>query len=270
MDPFEAFKEKQKQAWSSFPPFELVTAQAAPRLVRFARIASGGRVLDVGCGTGVVAITAAREGARVTGLDLTPALIERAHDNARIAEVEVDWHVGDAEALPFPDATFDVVVSQFGHMFAPRPEVAVSEMLRVLTPGGTIAFATWPPELFIGKMFGLLARYAPPPPPGAAVPAHWGDVKTVRERLGSGVEDLAFDHDIVRFPTLSPQHYRTFMEHNLGMLTNLVAALASDPPRLATLRRELDDAIAHYFEANMVRQDYLLSRALKARSARSS
>src|SRR5262249_31012955 len=136
MDPFSQFKESQKQRWAHFYHLEGHTTAAAARLVKHANVASGQRVLDVACGTGVVAVTAARAGARVTGLDLTPQLLERARENARIAAVEIDWHEGDVEQLPFEAGMFDVVVSQFGHIFAPRPEVAVGEMLRVLKPGG--------------------------------------------------------------------------------------------------------------------------------------
>ena len=124
----------------------MFTAPPAAHLVRYARMGAGKRVLDVGTGTGVVALTAARTGAKVTGLDLTPTLLERARENATLAELSIDFREGDAEALPFDDASFDVVVSQFGHMFAPRAEVALAQMLRVLRPGGTLAFTTWPPE----------------------------------------------------------------------------------------------------------------------------
>ena len=131
--------------------------------MNFAGIASDETVLDVGTSTGVVAITAARAGARVTGLDLTPELLDQARDNARIAQTErIVWTEGDAEHLPYPDASFDVVVSQFGHMFAPRPDVAVAEMRRVLEPGGRVALATWPPEHFIGRMFAFHSSRAGP------------------------------------------------------------------------------------------------------------
>src|SRR6185295_7780349 len=109
-------------------------------LVRYAGVKAGQTLLDVGTGTGVVAITAARRGATVTGLDLTPELLEQAKQSAPIAGLTITWKEGDAEALPFGDATFDVVLSQFGHMFAPRPEAALKEMLRVLKPGGRLAF----------------------------------------------------------------------------------------------------------------------------------
>jgi SAM-dependent methyltransferase len=157
MDSFESFKDAQKLAWAHFAPLEMFTTLVAARLVSHARVHAAQCILDVACGTGVVAVTAARIGARVTGLDLTSALLERARENSQIAGVEIDWREGDAEALPFQDGAFDVVMSQFGHIFAPRPEVAIGEMLRVLRPGGTIAFATWPPELFMGRMFTLIA-----------------------------------------------------------------------------------------------------------------
>jgi SAM-dependent methyltransferase len=264
MDPIAQFKENAKIAWSSFAPTEIFTAVAAPALLRFSGIRSGAQVLDVGCGTGVLALGAARMGAHVTGVDLTAKLLERARENAAIAHVEIEWHEGDVEAMPFGDASFDIVVSQFGHMFAPRPDVAVKEMLRVLKPGGTIAFSTWPPEVFTGKMFAVIGKYAPPPPPGVAAPPQWGDPNIVRERLGSGVKDLTFDRGLLRAPTLSPQHMRVFMESNVGPVQRLVQNLtANDPGNLATLRSEFDALIASYFEDNHLRQDFLMTRATK-------
>jgi ubiquinone/menaquinone biosynthesis C-methylase UbiE len=130
MDALAQFKEAQKQSWASFVPFEMATTGPAAQLVRFAEIRAGQRVLDVGCGTGVVAITAARKGADVTGLDLTPELLARARENATITGLIITWKEGDVESLPFAESSFDVVLSQFGHMFAPRAEVAIREMLR--------------------------------------------------------------------------------------------------------------------------------------------
>lgn len=262
MDPIAQFKDTQRQAWSTFAPVENVTCAAAPRLVRFAEIRAGARVLDVGCGTGVVALTAARIGAKVSGIDLTPELIARARESSTIAGVEIDWHEGDAEALPFADGSFDVVVSQFGHMFAPRPEVVLAEMLRVLVPGGTIAFSTWPPELFTGSVFRLTSKYAPPPPPGVGAPPQWGDPSVVRERLGSAVRDVAFDRDVMRFPALSVGHMRLSME-SIGPMARLVRSLEAEPARLASYRKELEALIAIYFENNAVRQDFLVTRAIK-------
>ena len=264
MDALATFKEAQKQGWAHFAPLEAWTTPAAARLVRHADVGAGQRVLDVACGTGVVALTAGRLGARATGLDLTPELLERARENSRLAGVDIDWREGDAEQLPFDEATFDVVLSQFGHMFAPSPGVVVSEMLRVLKPGGTIAFSTWPPELFVGRMFMLIGRHMPPPPPGVAPPPLWGDPNVVRERLGTAVKDIVFDRATLLVPALSPPHYRTMTERTAGPLIKLVEHLtASDPARLAAFRRELEALVAEYLEDNVVRQDYLLTRATK-------
>ncbi len=264
MDAIAQFKESAKQAWSTFAPTEMATGSVAPYLVRFAGIGAGNKVLDVGCGTGVVALTAARLGAKVVGSDLTPTLLDRARENASLMNLEVEWKEADAEALPFADATFDIVVSQFGHMFAPRPEVAIKEMLRVLKPKGTIAFATWPPELFIGQLFSLTGRYAPPPPDGVSPPWQWGDVNIVKERLGSSVTNLHFTRRTMFFQILSPQHYRLFMEKNVGPIYKLTQALEkADPKKLAQFRQECDTLTALYFEDNRVRQDYLLTRAIK-------
>jgi SAM-dependent methyltransferase len=264
MDAIAKFKEAARAGWESFTPTEMATGSCAPKLVKFARIERGMRVLDVGCGTGVVALTAARIGARVTGSDLTPKLIERARENSQIMGLDVAWDVGDVEELPYKDGEFDVVVSQFGHMFAPRPEIAVREMLRVLKPGGTIAFSTWPPELLVGRMFAMNGRYAPPPPPGASPPHQWGDPNIVRDRLGDAVTDLFFDRDVMYFQILSPQHQRVFLETNVGPVAKLVEGLGrSDPAKLAAFRAELEQLMGLYFEDNRIKQDYLLTRARK-------
>jgi SAM-dependent methyltransferase len=259
------FKEAQKQGWAHFTPLEAYTTPTAARLVSFAGVRPGQHVLDVGCGTGVVAITAARAGARVVGIDLTPELLARAKENSAIGKIDVEWREGDAETLPFAQTTFDVVLSQFGHMFAPRPEMAIAEMLRVLKPGGTIAFSTWPPELLIGRSFALVASYMPPSPPGVKPPPQWGNVDVVRERLGNAVRDPMFDRDRMHFPALSPQHYRVVIQSTAGPMLKLTESLrATDPARLAQFEREYEELVADYFEDNLVRQDYLLTRATKA------
>ncbi len=263
-DPFTGFKQAQREGWSHFGPLALFTVPPAARLVRFSGLRAGQRVLDVGCGTGVVAITASRLGAVATGADLTPELIEQAKHSAEISHADVDWHVADVESLPFADAEFDVVLSQFGHMFAPRPALAVSEMLRVLRPGGTIAFSTWPPDHFIGRMFALTARYAPPPPPGASPPPFWGDPQFVRTQLGDAVRDLKFDRDLMTVNTLSPEHMRYVVERTAGPVIKLVEACAeSNPSRLEEFRREFDALAVEYLEMNVMRQSYLMSRAIK-------
>src|SRR5271167_1794626 len=137
-DPFAKFKAAQREAWAVFVPVEISTTIPAAELVKFAQVKPGQKVLDVACGTGVVAVTAAQHGAKAFGLDLSPVLLERARHNANVADLDIGFIEGDAEALPYPDASFDVVLSQYGHIFAPRPPVALKEMLRVLKVGGRI------------------------------------------------------------------------------------------------------------------------------------
>jgi SAM-dependent methyltransferase len=200
----------------------------------------------------------------VSAIDLTPELLERARENSQIAGVEVDWREGDAEKLPFGDAAFDVVLSQFGHMFAPRPALAVAEMLRVLKPGGTLAFSTWPPELMTGRMFRLVASYMPPLPPGISPPPQWGDEKIVRERLGSAVRDIAFERGTMQSPALSPQHFRALTERTAGPVVKLVENFtANDPAKLAAFRAEYDALAAEYFHDNFMQQEFLMTRAVK-------
>ena len=264
MDQFESFKAAQKQAWAHFLPYEAHTTPCAAVLVKRAGVRSGQSVLDVACGTGVVSVTAARLGARVTSLDLTPELLERARENARIAGVDIQWNEGDVEKLPFTDASFDVVVSQFGHIFAPQPEVAIGEMLRVLKPGGTIAFSTWPPDLFVGRMVALSVKYMPPPTQVVPPMQMWGDPSIVRQRLGDAVKDIHFDRERMTVPALSPSHHRISVEKSSGAIVRMVAMLQeSDPAKLEQFRREYDALAEEYFEDNLMRQDYLLTRATK-------
>jgi SAM-dependent methyltransferase len=265
-DPFVQLKAAQRESWSLFGPAETGTTVPAFELVRFAEVAPGDRALDVACGTGVVAITAARMGAVAEGLDLTPALLERARKSAALAGVSVGFREGDAEALPYPDASFDVVLSQFGHMFAPRPEVTVSEMLRVLQPGGRLAFTTWPPDDYVGRIFALAARHLPPPPPGDPTPAppvQWGDPEVVRQRLGDGVKDLSFARGEMVVPALSPEHVRQVMETTIGPLIRLVESLRATPERLEKLRSELLSIGREYWRENRMHQAYLMCRATK-------
>lgn len=261
-DPFKAFKDVQKESWGLFAPLEAVTTLPAAALVKFSGLQPKSRVLDVGCGTGVVAVTAARAGATVKGLDLSPRLLERARENASLAEVSIDFKEGDVEALPYDNETFDVVLSQFGHMFAPRPDVALQEMLRVLKPGGTIAFSTWPPNLYVGRMFSLVASFMPPPE-GVASPVLWGDPSIVRERLGARVSNLVFESDMMVYPTLSIGHYRKSIETTVGPVLKLIESSKSNPETLERFRKELSALVLEYYASNQVRQHFLMTRALK-------
>jgi len=260
-DPFAALKAVQRDGWSLFGPLAAFTTSAAASLVAFAEIPPGSRVLDVACGTGVVAITAALAGAEVSGLDLSPALIATARCNAMLCpDVSLDFVEGDAEALPYPDRHFDVVLSQFGHMFTPRPAVVLSEMLRVLKPGGTVAFSTWPPELLFGRLFEFLDELVPPLP-GTVPSTQWGEVSVIRERLGAAVRDVEFHRDEMWIPALSVAHYRNMMEQTAAPFFKLVQKLAAHSEQLAAARGQMDQIIKPYFFRNQVRQAFLMTRA---------
>lgn len=261
MSDLTTFKENQKRSWGLFAPLEMVTTITAATLVQFSRIKSGS-MLDVGCGTGVVAITAAKLGLDCTGIDLSPVLIEHAQKNASIAGVQVKFEEGDVELLPYPDHTFDAVLSQFGHMFAPRPQIAISEMLRVLKPGGIIAFSTWPPQFFMGRLFNLVEKYSPLPQDVSSPPL-WGDSHFIGERLTNYVEDLTFDQGLMLFPALSLDHYRRTVESTLGPILKLIQDPKSPPERIQQFRNELQRLAAQYFRNNAIHQNYLMTRAIK-------
>jgi len=260
-DPFFEYKNRQREMWGSFAPAATYTTLVAGQLVKFAGIRPGENVLDIATGTGVAAITAARNGARVTGLDLTPALLEQARENSRIARTEeIVWTEGDVENLPYPDASFDVVLSQFGHIFAPRPEIAVAEIRRVLRSGGRFAFATWPPEHFVGRIFAFIGRHSLVPPIGEPPPL-WGIPAVITERLAGRFEAPFFARGIMSVPALSVEHCRMFLERSIGPMQKLLESLAADPKRLASIRSEVETVIQPYFRDNEVHQDYLMTVA---------
>ena len=264
MTDYNAIKDNAKKMWSTFAAFETVTGLAAPELVRFAGVQKGDSVVDVGCGTGVVAVTAAQVGAKVSASDLTPELIARAKENSIISGFEIDFQIADVEQLPYDNDTFDIVLSQFGHMFAPRADIAISEMLRVLKPGGVIAFSTWPPELLTGRLFTLTAKYGSSPPAGISSPVDWGKVEVIKNRLGEKVKHISFHRAQYGNPAMSPSHMRILLERYIGPVSAVVKKLeADDPKKLTLFRGEMDVLLGEYFENNAVIQSYLMTRAIK-------
>jgi SAM-dependent methyltransferase len=197
----------------------------------------GAHFLDVACGSGQLALVAAREGLEVTGVDIARNLLERARDRARAEDLSVRFEEADAEALPFEDASFDVVASLIGAMFAPRPDLVAQELLRVCSPGGTIAMANWTPQGFVGQMFKAVSKFIAPS--GMPGPVLWGDEDTVRERLGEGLSDLSL---IRRNYTLSypfpPSEVVEFFARYYGPTTQAFASL--DAVSGESLRRELE------------------------------
>ena len=196
------------------------------------------RVLDVACGTGNLAIPAARSGARVTGVDIAPNLIAQARSHADDEGVSITFDVGDAEALPYESNSFDTVVTMFGAMFAARPERAASELLRVTRAGGRIAMANWTPSGFIGQMFKTTVAYVPPTQ-GAPSPLLWGSEDTVRARLGAGLSSLALTRRVITFEfPFSPE--QVVNEFRLWYGPTLRAFAALDEERRIAFRLDLE------------------------------
>jgi SAM-dependent methyltransferase len=156
------------------------------------------RVLDVACGTGNLALPAARAGASVTGIDIAPNLIAQAQANADAEGLPITFEVGNAEQLPYANGTFDTVVTMFGAMFAARPERAAAELLRVTRPGGRIAMASWTPTGFIGEMLKTTVRYLPAPA-GVPSPLLWGTEEQARARLGAGSASVSVSPRLITF-----------------------------------------------------------------------
>jgi SAM-dependent methyltransferase len=199
----------------------------------------GTRVLDIACGTGNVTIPLARRGAMVTGLDMMPHLLEEARAHAAREGLRIRFDEGFAETLPYPDGSFDVLVSMFGIMFSPLPEIVASEMARVLRPGGRLALANWTPSGFGGKMSALLGRYLPPPPQGTISPFLWGEEATVRDRLKPGIDAVetsvvAVSWELQRSAAGSAE----FFTKNAGPLQFALGRL--DAPKQSALLHDLE------------------------------
>lgn len=253
-----------RRVWTlgSYPDIGRNFLSMAARLVDAAGVEPTQRVLDVACGTGNVAITAARRGAQVTGLDITPSMLDDARENARIAGVEaIEWEEGDATDLPFADDAFDVTLSCVGHMFAQPPDEAAAELLRVTKPGGTVAFTSWTPESVVPAMARALQEYLPPNLNARPPPFEWGDPAIVRERLGDGAADVEFETGTVNTRALSPAHFWEDARTQSGMF--IVALENVDDENLPALRDDSIDAITHFFDdnTNTVAMAYRLTTA---------
>lgn len=256
-----ALKSRLRATWMAgdFGQIARYTARAAEDFVGRLKIAPGMRVLDVACGTGNTAIPEARAGARVIGVDIAPNLLEQARARAAEESLDIDFREGDAEHLEFADGSFDAVVTMFGAMFAPRPELVAAEMLRVCRPGGMIAMANWTPAGFVGQMFKLTAKHVSPPadvPP----PVLWGDESTVRKRLEAGVSDLKFERVMCDFDySFAPASVVELFRQYFGPTQMAFARL--DVAGQAALRADLEQ---HWTQWNqrkdggtMIRGEYL-------------
>lgn len=209
----DALKNRLRDTWISGEygriarSFEKGAAEFVDRL----GLRPGMRVLDVACGTGNLTLPAARTGADVTGLDFAPNLIEEAKANAAADGLNIAFDIGDAEDLPYEDESFDVVISMFGAMFTPRPDVTAAELKRVCRPGGVIVMANWRPDSLIGQMFKVLSKHVTPPV-GMPSPLLWGDEGAVERRFGKGIADLRFTVQPIQmeFPCTPAETVETF------------------------------------------------------------
>jgi SAM-dependent methyltransferase len=210
-------KARHRAMWASgdYPTMvETFLLPLGPRLVEACGIGPNDRVLDVAAGTGNASIPAAATGAHVTASDLTPELLEAG--KARTS-LELDWVEADAEALPFEDASFDVVISAIGVMFAPFHQVAADELARVCRPGGTIGLLSWTPEGMLGALFRLMGPFAPPPPAGAQSPPLWGSEQHLNELLGSRVLMRSQERDVLDVQAFAePRDYGRHFKERYG------------------------------------------------------
>ena len=232
-------------------------------LVRSINVHSGEDVLDIACGNSNTAITARRMGANVTGIDITAELLELAVEETKIAQVDgITWREGDVQNLPFEDESFDVVLSTFGHMFAPQADLVAKEIIRVTKKGGRIGFATWPPELAIGSIFKVNGKHLPKPVNSPPSPIIWGVPEVIEKRLNE-VTKVRFERGTILFPILSPNHFWEFMSTKYGPLINTIQILKNrgDSFEVDSLRDDFLNAIDPYVFDNSIRLGYLLTLA---------
>jgi ubiquinone/menaquinone biosynthesis C-methylase UbiE len=257
------FKQGQKMMWAmgDYPDIAQTIAEVAVRIVDTVAPGPNEEMLDVATGTGNVAIPAASRGAKVTGLDLTPELLEVARRRAQEAGVQVSFIEGDAEELPFAAASFDVVTSCFGVIFAPRHEQAASELARVARPGARIAFTAWTPEGLNGQMFQTMGKHMPPPPPEVTSPVMWGTPEHTRKLFAPSGVELSFERHMVTFTADSPESWVQYNERVLGP-TIIAKSMLEPQGKWEALREDLIELYRERNEAQdgslRVSAEYLL------------
>jgi SAM-dependent methyltransferase len=257
----EQFRERQRAVWSAgdYATLSEYISHVGERVVERAAVEAGMDVLDLACGTGNAALPAARAGARVTGLDLVPQLLEAGRRKAEAAGVEIEWVEGDAEELPFEDDGFDRVFSTFGHMFAPRHRRTADQMTRVCRSGGTIAICCWTPEGTVGDVFGASASYMPPPPDFAEPPILWGTEEHVRAMFPEG-RSFEFERHSA---TIVWESTRSFAQFFFDRFGPMVTARQMLGPRFDELGEKVIEIFDERNEATdgslQLPQEYLLS-----------
>jgi SAM-dependent methyltransferase len=250
----ESLKSRLRTTWMAgdYDRFSRFMENDARSFYERLDVSPGAQLLDVACGSGQLALIAAREAVRVTGVDIAENLIERAQARSAAETLPARFQVADAESLPFPDSTFDVVASIFGGMFAPRPHLVTRELTRVCNPGGTIAMANWTAGGFVGKMFKTIAKFIAPS--GMPSPLLWGDVEVVRERLAAQVCELklARRYFIFDYP-FAPSEVVNFFRLYYGPVNRAFASL--DAAGRTSLQQELE---AVWSEDNRGRDGFTL------------
>jgi ubiquinone/menaquinone biosynthesis C-methylase UbiE len=243
-----AIKTKQQATWSS-GDYHLIGTQiviVSELLIEALDVHSTERVLDVATGSGNAAMAAARRGCSVVGVDYVPSLLDRARRRAEAEGLRIEYVEGDAEALPFPDASFDVVSSVFGSMFAPNQEQTAAELARVVRPGGRIGIVAHTPEGFIGQLFKVNARHVPPPL-GLRSPIQWGTEERLRELFGDAIADMRVERRYYTFRDRSPEAYIAYWREFYG--PTLKAFEAVGPDGAAALEADLLELIRSHNRA---------------------
>ena len=260
-----------REVWSSGSYAQIAPnyLPMAGQLVDRTDLGSGDDVLDVGCGTGSVAISAARRDADVVGLDITPSMLDRAAENAALAgTTDIEWREGAATNLPFGDDSFDVTLSSLGHMYGDPPDATKRELHRVTRPGGRVAFTSWTPLSLYPALGGILAtRLSAGDMPGFSEPPFmWGDRDTVERRLDDGFEDVQFDRECLSYPALSPAHFWEELVETSGMFATFLEKVDDR----GGIREPILDRIDADFDPveNAVELEYLLTSATVTESDR--
>jgi SAM-dependent methyltransferase len=219
-------KGRQQKAWSSgdYGKVGVTLLIMGEQLAEAVDLRAGQRVLDVACGNGNASLAAARRFCDVTGIDYVPMLLDEARKRAEAEGLGVDFREGDAEQLPFEDASFDVVLSTLGVMFAPDQEKAANELLRVCKPGGTIGMANWAPDSYVGELFKSIGKHVPPPP-GLKPPFRWGTEEGLQELLGEGIGSLQTRRRSLVWRFSSARHHVEFMRDYYGPLNKAFGTL---------------------------------------------
>ena len=242
---FEAIKKKQRAGWETgdYPRVGNTLQIIAELLVEAADVRAGQRVLDVACGQGNAAIAAAFRFAEATGVDYAANLLAQGRERAAAQNVAVTFTEGDAEELPFPDASFDVALSTVGVMFAPNHRQAADELVRVTAPGGRIGLASWTPDSMVGAMFKTVGRFAPPPA-GVRPPVLWGTPEHLAELFGDRVEWTTFTRREYAFRYRSTEHFSEWFRQYYGPITRLAGSLPE--PESERFARELAEVARQY------------------------